>query len=149
MRISWCDREQAHEVSFGRLHRLLATDPAVGLAGLKGLRGWEQGRACLDIWQMSQQVRAGDWATMAEVGYTGGVNGELWAGMGGSSGEGQEGGEGGDEKGHNMPPPPTPKPLAQAPTSKSAGKRCNFESDESSNGATPPKKTTPPPPKRD
>ena len=49
---------------------------------------------------------------MVELGYTGAVDGELWAGMGGSSGAGVEGGQGGDEKGHDIPPPPTPKPLA-------------------------------------
>ena len=152
MRISWRNCKQPQELSSGSLHCLLATNPAVGLAVLKGLRGWGQDRARSNIWQMSEQFRAWDWARMAEVGYTRVVDRVWWAGMGGSSGEGQEGGEGGggDEKGHNNPPSPNPKSPTQAPASESAGERFHFESNDSLDGATPPpnkKQETPPPPR--
>ena len=55
MRIAWRDRDQAQEVPLGSLHRLLATNPAKGLAIVRGLRNWEHGRVCSKVWVASKQ----------------------------------------------------------------------------------------------
>ena len=59
------------QLPLGSLHRLLATDPAKGLAILRGLRDWEHGRVFLEVWVASKQYRAGELAGMGHVGYTG------------------------------------------------------------------------------
>ena len=43
------DRDQAQELPLGSLHRLLAADPAKGLAILKGLSCWEHGRVYSEV----------------------------------------------------------------------------------------------------
>ena len=34
----------------GGLNKLLAQDPTLGLAVLRGLKEWEHGRQCLELW---------------------------------------------------------------------------------------------------
>ena len=50
VRVSWRDCDAAHEVPLGHLHRFVTADPPLGLAILRGLRDWEQGRVCSGVW---------------------------------------------------------------------------------------------------
>ena len=63
-RISRHERDQAQELPAGSLHLLLAADPALWLAILRGSRDWKQGRVCSQVWVASKQYKAGVWATM-------------------------------------------------------------------------------------
>ena len=58
VRVSWRDCDQAHEVPLRHLHRLLAADAPLGLAILRGLRDWEQGRVCSEMWVGAGRYRA-------------------------------------------------------------------------------------------
>ena len=78
---SWRDRDAAHEVPFGHLHRLVADDPPLGLAILRGPRDWQQGRVCSEVWVCARRDRAGEWAWLGQMGYTGAEDEEIWAGM--------------------------------------------------------------------
>ena len=68
----------------GHLHRLLAADPPLGWAILRGLRDWEQGRVCLEVWVGAGRYEAGEWARLGQMGYTGaedeGMVGGDWEG---------------------------------------------------------------------
>ena len=64
VRGSWHDRDEAHEVPTGHLHRLLAAVPPLGLAILRGLRDREQGRVCSEVWVGARRCRAREWATL-------------------------------------------------------------------------------------
>ena len=57
--VSWRDRHAAHEVPLGHLQRLLAPDPPVGLAILRGLRDWEQWRVYAEVWVGAGRCGAG------------------------------------------------------------------------------------------
>ena len=73
------DRDKARELPLGSLHRLLATDPAKGLEILRGLRHWEHGRVCSEVWVASERYRAGEWAKMQHVGHIGAEDEGVWA----------------------------------------------------------------------
>ena len=90
VRIAWRDRDQAQELPLNSLHRLLATDPAKGLAILRDLRDWVHGRVCSEVWVASKQYTAREWAGMGQVGYTGAEDGGVWAGMVGGDWEREE-----------------------------------------------------------
>ena len=137
VRFSWQDRDQAHEVPLGHLHRLLAADPPLGLAILRGLRDWEQGRVYLEVWVGAGRYKAGQWARLGRMGYTGAEDEGIWARMVGGDWEGEEAVK---EKHPPHPPRPNhhpPKPPVTK-TGDNKNSRWHFESDDSSDGAIPP-----------
>ena len=71
VRVSWRDRDQAHEVPLGHLHRLLAADPPLRSAILRGLRDWERGRVYSEVWVGARRYKFGEWARLGQMGYTG------------------------------------------------------------------------------
>ena len=115
MRIACRDRDQAHELPLGSLHRLLATYPASGLPIIRGSRDWEHGRVCLEVLVTSKKYTAGEWTRMKHVGYTRAENEEVSARMVAGDWEGEE--EVNEVKKENPPapskakaPPPEPSP---------------------------------------
>ena len=80
VRLSWRDRDAAHEVALGHLHRLVAADPPLGWAILRGLRDWERGRALLRG-VGAGRYRAGEWARLGQMGYTGAEDEGIWVDM--------------------------------------------------------------------
>ena len=50
VRASWRDRDAGHEVPLRHVHQLLAADPPLRLAILRGLRDREQGKVCSEVW---------------------------------------------------------------------------------------------------
>ena len=46
IRVVWSDNDGETSVGWGGLHKLLAQDPALGLAVLRSLKEWEHGRMC-------------------------------------------------------------------------------------------------------
>ena len=90
----------------GSLHRIVARDPPLGLALLRGLHDWETSRAVSGVWVASRHFRPAEWARMQEVGYAaGGGDEEMWRSMGGGGlSEGEEGG------GASTTAAPTPPP---------------------------------------
>ena len=90
VRVSWRDRHQVHEVTLGYLHLLLAADPPLGLAILRRLRDWEQGRVCSEVWVGAGTYRAGEWATLRQMEYTRVEDEGIWAAMLGGDWEGEE-----------------------------------------------------------
>ena len=71
VRVSWRVRHAAHEVPLGQLHRLLAADPPLGLAIIRGLRDWELGRVCSEVGVGARRYRAGEWTRLGQMGCTG------------------------------------------------------------------------------
>ena len=135
-RASWQHHDRAHKVPLGHLHRLLAADSPLGSAILRGLRDWEQGRVCSEMWVGAGRYKAGEWARLGQMGYTGAEDEGIWAAM-----------VGGEEAVKDEPPPKAKPPPPKPPITKAGDKntsRWHFESDESSDGAIPP-----PPPLRE
>ena len=60
--VSCRDRDAAHEVPLRHLHHLVAANLPLGLAILRGLRDWEQGRVCWEVWVGTGRYRAREWA---------------------------------------------------------------------------------------
>ena len=56
----------------GALHRIVARDPPLGLALLRGLHGLETSRVVTGVWVAPRHFWTGEWARMQEVGYAGG-----------------------------------------------------------------------------
>ena len=111
VRASWRDRDAAHEVPLGHLHGLLAADPPLGWAILRGLRDWEQGGGgCLEVWVGAGRCRVGEWARLGQMGYTGAEDEGMWAAMVGGDWEGEEAVK-------EDPPPPQAKPPPPKPQS--------------------------------
>ena len=113
IRILWSDRDGEDSVGLGGVHKILARDPALGLALLRGLQDWEQGRVVSTTWGPARPYRPSTWAHMAEVGWVGCEEGDRWREMGGRGG----GGEG--ERRHHDPQPPgsqTPPPQPTKPS---------------------------------
>ena len=79
----WRDCDDAHAVSLGHLHRLFAADPPLGLAILRGLKDWEQGRVCLDVSVGAGWYKVGEWARLGHMGYAGAEDEGIWAAMAG------------------------------------------------------------------
>ena len=164
IRILWSDRHGENSVGLGGVHKILARDPALGLALLRGLQDWEQGRVVSTAWGPARPYTPSTWAHMAEVGWVGCEEGDRWREMGG--GEGEERGNAAtttpNPQAAKPPPPNQPNPPPPAsktnpnPKSKHNLKRKRFESDDesdsesapdSSSGVLPPpqEKEQPPP----
>ena len=111
IRVACRDAEGSQEVPLGSLHRIVARDPPLGLALLRGLHDWETSRVVSGIWVAPRRFRPAEWARMQEVGYAGGEDEEMWGNMGGG---GVSEGEGGEEGGGRRPPPPPRPPPPQA-----------------------------------
>ena len=79
--VSCRDRDAAHEVPLRHLHRLVTADPPLELAIWRGLRDWEQERVCSEVWVGAGRYRAGEWAGIGQMGYTGAEDAGIWAGM--------------------------------------------------------------------
>ena len=90
VRVSWRDHDAAHEVPLEHRHRLVAADPPLGLAVLRGLRDWEQGRVYSKVWVGAGRYRAGKWAMLGQTGYTGAEDEGIWARMVGGDWDGEE-----------------------------------------------------------
>ena len=73
-------------MGLGGLHKLLAHDPALGLAVLRGLKEWEHGRQCAELWGPSRPYKPISWAHLGEVGWLECEDAALWRGMGGEEG---------------------------------------------------------------
>ena len=84
IRVAWRDAEGSQEVPLGALHRIVARDPPLGLALLRGLHNWETARVVSGVWVSLRHFRPRKWARMQEVGYAGGEGEEMWGTMGGS-----------------------------------------------------------------
>ena len=50
LRVVWREKDGERSVGLGGLHKVLAQDPALGLAVLRGLKEWEHGRQCSELW---------------------------------------------------------------------------------------------------
>ena len=101
--VSQRDRDAAHEVPLGHLHRIVAADPPLGSAILRGLRDWEHGKVCSDVWVGAGGYRAGEWARLGQMGCRGAEDEGIWAGMVRGAWEGEE-----TVKEEAPPPPPRP-----------------------------------------
>ena len=83
VRVVWSDKNGERSVGLGGLNKLLAQDPALGLAVLRGLKEWEHGRQCLELWGPSRPYKLTSWAHLGEVVWLGCEDVGLWRGMGG------------------------------------------------------------------
>ena len=108
MAISWLQVAFVEARWLGGLHKLLAQDSALGLAVLSGLKEWEYGRQCWELWGPLRPYKPSQWAHLGEVGWLGCENAGLWRAMGG--GEAKEVKE--EREGSSPPPPPPRKPRA-------------------------------------
>ena len=72
IRVAWRDTEGSQEVPLGSLHRIVARDPPLGLALLRGLHDWETSRVVSGVWVAPRHFRPAEWARMQKVGYAGG-----------------------------------------------------------------------------
>ena len=117
IRVAWRDAEGSPEVPLRPLHRIVARNPPVGFALLRGLHDWETGRVVSGVRVTPRHFRPGEWARMQEVGYAGGVDEGMWGSMGGGGvSDGEEGG--GVWRPPPMPPttpPPQAKPQPNPP----------------------------------
>ena len=66
------DAEGSQEVPLGYLHRIVAQDPPLGLAFLRGLKDWETSCVVSGVWVAPRHFWPAEWARMQEVGYAGG-----------------------------------------------------------------------------
>ena len=69
IRVVWSDKDRERSMGLGGLHKLLAQDPAFGLAVLYALKEWEHGRVCSKLWGPSRPYTPSRWAHLAEVGW--------------------------------------------------------------------------------
>ena len=72
IRVAWRDAEASQKVSLGAVHRIVARDPSLGLALLRGLHNRETAHVVSGVWVTLRHFRPGEWARMQEVGYAGG-----------------------------------------------------------------------------
>ena len=130
-------------MGLGGLHKVLVQDPALGLAVLRGVKEWEHGRMCSELWGPSRPYKPTDWAHLAEMGWLGCEDGGIWREMG--VWEAKEVKEERDRASTTTPPNPPPPPLQAPPppkrgkggkaTSGTTGKkrkRCKSDSDAES-----------------
>ena len=119
VRVIWTHHDGKQVMNLDNLHKLLADDPALGLAVLRVLREWGQGRVCSEGWGPTRSYKHTQWARMKEVGYVGVEDEEVWGGDG-RQGDGSKGGGGGVPAPRKPPPPPprAPQPYNPAPHSK-------------------------------
>ena len=67
--MAWPDAEGSQEVPLGSLQPIVARDPPLGLALLRGLHDWETLRVVSGVWVTSRHFRPSGWAPMQEVGF--------------------------------------------------------------------------------
>ena len=72
IRVAWRDAKGSQEVPLGSLHRIVARDPPLCSALLRGLEDWETSRVVSGVWVAPRHFRPAEWARMQEVGYAGG-----------------------------------------------------------------------------
>ena len=84
----WSNKDGERSVGLQGLHKLLAQDPALGLAVLRGLKEWEHNHQCTELWGPSRPYKPSQWAHLGEVGWLGCEDAGLWRGMG--AGEAKE-----------------------------------------------------------
>ena len=106
VRIVWSDKDRERSVGLRGLHKLLAQYPALGLAVLRGLKKWEHGRQCSELWGPLRPCKSTSWAHLGEVGWLGCEDAGLWRGDGRWGGKGGEGRKGGGKHHHHPNPPP-------------------------------------------
>ena len=86
IRVVWRDKDGERSVGLGGLHKLLAHDPALGLAMLRGLKEWEHGRQCAEVWGPWRPYKPTSRAHFGEVGWLGCDDTALCQWMGGAEG---------------------------------------------------------------
>ena len=170
IRVVRSDNNGKKSVGLGSLHKVLAQDPALGLAGLRGLKEWEHGRMCSKLWSPWRPYKPSQWVHLAEVGWLGCEDGRIWREMGGGEAKGVKEEREGASTTTTPTPPPPPSPTPPPPPKTSKGGKATtgkkrkklFESDlddesehpasssSSSSGedSHPPKKKAPTPPAR-
>ena len=62
IRVAWRDAKGSQEVPLGSLHRIVAWDPPLGLALLRGLHYWDASRVVSGVWVTSRNFRPSEWA---------------------------------------------------------------------------------------
>ena len=110
VRVVWSDKDGERSVRLRGLNKLLAQEPALGLDVLGGLKEWEHGRRCSEVWGPSRPYKPTQWAHLGE-GWLGCEDAGLWRGMVG--GEAKEVKKEREEASTSSPPPPKPKPPPQ------------------------------------
>ena len=119
IRVAWRDAKGSQEVPLGALYCIVARDPTLGVALLRGLHDWGAARVVSGIWVSSCHFRPRECARMQEVGYAGGDDEDMWGSMGGGGmSEGEEGGDGGGVHHHRPPPPPQSEAASQPPPTR-------------------------------
>ena len=117
IRVAWRDAQGSQEVPLGALHRIVARDPPLGLALLRGLHGWEIACVVSGVWVSSRHFRPTEWAPMKEVGYAGvgGVRRRGRACEGVGSASRRRRGRGGASTTTAPNPPPKPSRITTPP----------------------------------
>ena len=82
VRVVWSVKDGERSVGLGGLHTLLAQDPALGLAVLRGLKEWEHGRQCSKLGPL-RPYKPCQWAHLGQVGWLQCEDAGLWWAMGG------------------------------------------------------------------
>ena len=77
VRVVWSDTHGERSLGLGGLHKLLAHDPGLGLAMLRGLKEWEHGRLCGELWGPSRPYKPTSWANLGEAGLLGCEDGAI------------------------------------------------------------------------
>ena len=72
IRVAWRGAEGSQEVPLGALQRIVARNPPLGFALLRGLHDGKTARVVSGVLVPSRHFRPGEWAWMQEVGYVGG-----------------------------------------------------------------------------
>ena len=107
LRVMWGEKDGERSVGWGGLHTVLAGDLALRLTVLRGLKEWEHGCTCSDLWGPSQPYKPSQWAQVAEVDWLEYEDGRTWGEMGG--------GEVKEVKEEREGAKTTPKPQRQTP----------------------------------
>ena len=110
--VVWSDKDGERSVGLGGLHKLLAQHPA-----LRGLKEWEHGRYCSELWGPSRLYKPISSAHLGEVGWLGCEDAALGRGMG--RGEGREVKE--ESEGQAPPPTQSPPSKPKPPPKKKRG----------------------------
>ena len=109
IRVVWSNQDGEGNVGLRGLHKVLTQDAALWLVMLSGLKDWEYGPMCSELWGPLQPYKPSQWAHLAEVGWSGCEDG-------GSGGRWEVGRQRRlRRKGTGQAPPPTPPPLQARP----------------------------------
>ena len=65
----------------GACTSLLVQERALGLAVLRGLKDWEHGRMCSELWGPSSPTKPSQWVHKAELWWLGCEDGKIWQEM--------------------------------------------------------------------